>query len=76
MFAIMHDRGDNRGVGAARGEDFQQMPRFACTTGCDYGNRHRLADEPRDFEIIAELGAVTIDRVDAQFTSAETRQMS
>src|SRR5271170_8377240 len=47
------------------------MDGFASATGCDHRDRNGFADAARDLEIVAELGAVAIDRVDAQLAGAE-----
>src|ERR1700728_4675451 len=71
MLSVMDDRGDDGRVGCASGEGLVQMYWFTRATRRDYGNRDRIADEARYFEIVAGLGAVAIYRVDAQFAGTE-----
>src|ERR1700676_1739492 len=71
MLTIVNDRGNYRRVGETGGESVAQMRRFAGAARRDYRNRNRGADSARDLEIVAELGAVAIDRVDAKLTRAE-----
>src|SRR5208282_3384517 len=71
MLSIMNDGCDDSGVGEAGGERVAQMSGFASAAGRNHGDRNGGADAARDLEIVTELGAVTIDRVDAQLTGAE-----
>src|SRR5580704_3179937 len=72
MLAVVNDRGDNSGVGHAGGERVAKMGRLAGAAGRDHRDGNGFADAAGDFEIVAELGAVAIDRVDAQLAGAET----
>src|SRR6185437_15456849 len=65
--AVMDDRGDDGGVGAARGKRVEQMARFARAARGDHRDSHSVRDHPGYFEIVAGLGAVGVDRIDAQF---------
>ena len=67
----MDDRGDDGGVGAARGKRVEQMARFARAARGDHRDSHPIRDHPGYFEIVAGLGAVGVDRIDAQFAGAE-----
>src|ERR1019366_5855117 len=71
MLSIMNDGCDDSGVGEADGERVAKMSGFAAATGSDHGDRNGFADAARDLEIVTELGAVTIDRVDAQLAGAK-----
>src|SRR5216684_4290829 len=70
MLTVVDDRSDDRGVSRATGEGVEQMARLAGAARGDHRNRHRLADEPRHFQIITELGAVAVDRVNTEFACA------
>ena len=49
----------------------QQMARLARAARCDHRDSHPVRDYPGYFEIVAGLGAVGVDRVDAQFAGAQ-----
>src|SRR5215831_7537315 len=70
-FAEVDDRSNDRRVGAAGGERFQQMARLARAARGDYRDSDRVCDRSGYREIVAGLGAVGVDRVDAEFARAE-----
>src|SRR5216683_8365451 len=71
MLAIVDDRCNDRGVGESVRESVAQMSRLTGTARRDHGNRNGLADPAREVEIVAELGAVAIDRIDAKLAGAK-----
>src|SRR6266436_646899 len=71
MLSIVNDRRDDGSVRHSRGERLAQMSRLARAARRDHGNRNSFTDAAGDLEIVTELGAVAIDRIDAQFAGAE-----
>src|SRR5208282_5764021 len=71
MLSVVNDRGDDRSVCHTGGKRVAQMGRFAGAAGRDHRDRNCFADAARYFKIVAELGAVAIDRVDAQLAGTE-----
>src|SRR5260370_41000969 len=71
MLTIVDDRCNDRSVGESVRESVAQMSRLTGTARRNHGNRNGLADPVREVEIVTELGAVAIDRVDAKLAGAK-----
>src|SRR5262249_25526308 len=66
----MEDRGCEYRVGMAFCDARHEIVERAHTAGCDHGHGNRVRNRSREFEVVAELGAVAIHRGKQDLTRA------
>lgn len=71
IFAVVHDGGDERRRSAAFRHGVHHVLRASRAAGSDDGNAHGVADLAGERQLIAVLGPVGVDGVDAQLARAE-----
>ena len=67
----MHDGGDERRRSAAFRHGVHHVLRAPRAAGSDDGDTHGVADQTGERQLIAVLGSVGVDGVDAQFARAQ-----